>query len=168
MYVDEITLQRIETFHPLFRSWLKELYIEANNKILPKGYRLRFTHVLRTIKEQDDLYAQGRTKKGSIVTNAKGGQSIHNYGLAFDIVILRDLDNNGTFETADFTVNEYWKKIASFFKSKGFIWGGDFKSFKDAPHFELSNGLKWSYFKALKTQSYNRVEYPILPENYNK
>ena len=166
MYVDEITLQRIETFHPLFRSWLKELYIEANNKILPKGYRLRFTHVLRTIKEQDDLYSQGRTKKGSIVTNAKGGQSIHNYGLAFDIVILRDLDNNGTFETADFTVNEYWKKIASFFKSKGFIWGGDFKSFKDAPHFELSKGLSWSYFKGLKTQVYNGVSYPVLPQNF--
>ena len=79
---------------------------------------------------------------------------------------MRDLDNNGTFETADFTVNEYWKKIASFFKSKGFIWGGDFKSFKDAPHFELSNGLKWSYFKALKTQVYNGVSYPVLPQNF--
>lgn len=166
MYYDQISLDRIETFHPLFRDNLKEWYLEANNKILPKGYRLRFTHVLRTIKEQDDLYSQGRTKKGSIVTNAKGGQSIHNYGLAFDIVILRDLDNNGTFETADFTVNEYWKKIASFFKSKGFIWGGDFKSFKDAPHFELSKGLSWSYFKGLKTQVYNGVSYPVLPQNF--
>ena len=166
MYYDQITLDRINTFHPAFRVWLKELYIEANNKLLPKGYRLRFTHVLRTIEEQNELYAQGRTKKGSIVTNAKGGQSIHNYGLAFDIVILRDLDNNGTFETADFTVNEYWKKIASFFKSKGFIWGGDFKSFKDAPHFELSKGLSWSYFKGLKTQVYNGVSYPVLPQNF--
>lgn len=166
MYYDQISLDRIATFHPLLRDKLKEWYLEANNKLLPKGYRLRITHVYRSIQEQNDLYAQGRTKKGSIITNAKGGQSIHNYGLAFDFVILRDLDDNGTFETADFTVNEYWKKIANYFKSKGFTWGGDFKSFKDAPHLEYSKGLSWSYFKALKNQLYNGLSYPILPSNF--
>lgn len=166
MKFDQITLDRINTFHPQYREWLKELYIEANNKLLPKGYRLRFTHVLRTKEEQDALYAQGRTKKGSIVTNAKGGQSIHNYGLAFDIVILRDLDNNGTFETADFTVNEYWKRVASFFKSKGFTWGGDFKSLKDAPHFELSKGRAWRDFEAMKTYKKDGVSYPVLPNRF--
>lgn len=166
MYYDQISLDRIATFHPLLRDKLKEWYLEANNKLLPKGYRLRITHVYRSVQEQNDLYAQGRTKKGSIITNAKGGQSIHNYGLAFDFVILRDLDDNGTFETADFTVNEYWKKIANYFKSKGFTWGGDFKSFKDAPHLEYSKGLSWSYFKALKNQLYNGLSYPILPSNF--
>ncbi|MFV0149736.1 M15 family metallopeptidase [Empedobacter falsenii] len=166
MFYDQISLDRIETFHPLLRDKLKEWYLEANNKLLPKGYRLRITYVYRSIQEQNDLYAQGRTKKGSVVTNAKGGQSIHNYGLAFDFVILRDLDNNGTFETADFTVNEYWKRVANYFKSKGFTWGGDFKSFKDAPHLEYSKGLSWSYFKGLKTQLYNGLSYPILPSNF--
>ena len=166
MYYDQISLDRIATFHPLLRDKLKEWYLEANNKLLPKGYRLRITHVYRSVQEQNDLYALGRTKKGSIVTNAKGGQSIHNYGLAFDFVILRDLDDNGTFETADFTVNEYWKRVANYFKSKGFTWGGDFKSFKDAPHLEYSKGLSWSYFKALKNQLYNGLSYPILPSNF--
>lgn len=166
MYYDQISLDRIKTFHPILRERLKEWYLEANNKLLPKGYRLRITHVYRSIQEQNDLYAQGRTKKGSVVTNAKGGQSIHNYGLAFDFVILRDLDNNGTFETADFTVNEYWKKIANYFKSKGFTWGGDFKTFKDAPHLEYSKGFGWSYFKGLKTQFYNGLSYPVLPLNF--
>lgn len=166
MLYDQITLDRINTFHPKFREWLKELYLEANNKLLPKGYRLRFTHVLRTIEEQNELYSQGRTKKGSIITNSKGGQSIHNYGLAFDIVILRDLDNNGTFETADFTVNSYWKKVASFFKEKGFTWGGDFKTFKDAPHFELSKGFSWRDFQKMKTYNYNGSSYPVLGEKF--
>ncbi|WP_291076329.1 MULTISPECIES: M15 family metallopeptidase [unclassified Empedobacter] len=166
MYYDQISLDRIATFHPLLRAKLKEWYLEANNKLLPKGYRLRITHVYRSVQEQNDLYAQGRTKKGSIITNAKGGQSIHNYGLAFDFVILRDLDDNGTFETADFTVNEYWKRVANYFKSKGFTWGGDFKSFKDAPHLEYSKGLSWSYFKGLKNQLYNGLSYPILPSNF--
>ena len=100
---DKITLDRIELMHPTIREQLKKDYLEIN-KNLPKGVRLRFTQTLRTNKEQDDLYAQGRTKKGKIVTNAKGGQSIHNFGLAFDIVILLDKDNNGSFESVSWEV----------------------------------------------------------------
>lgn len=161
MAQDEITLKRIQTFHPQYREWLKELYLEANNKLLPKGIRLRFTHVLRTIEEQNKLYNQ-RPK----VTNAKGGESIHNYGLAFDIVILLDKDNNGTFESISYVNDKYWLRIVEFFKSKGFKWGGDFKSFKDTPHFELSKGRTWRDFKAMKTYTKDGLTYPILPNDF--
>ena len=107
---DKITLQRITTSHPLIREDLQKLYIAINNQ-LPKGVRLRFSHVFRTNEEQDDLY-----NKRPKVTNAKGGQSIHNYGLAFDIVILFDKDGNGTFETASWDQDEYFGKVVSFFK----------------------------------------------------
>ena len=145
---DKITLDRIELMHPTIREQLKKDYLEIN-KNLPKGVRLRFTQTLRTIKEQDDLYAQGRTKKGKIVTNAKGGQSIHNYGLAFDIVILLDKDNNGTFESVSWEVDRYWKRVVDFFKSKGWTWGGDFKTLYDAPHFEYTQGKTWKYYSKL-------------------
>ena len=82
-------------------------------------------------------------------TNAKG-QSIHNYGLAFDIVILLDKDNNGTFETASFKVDKYWLQVAEFFKSKGFVWGGDWKTFKDYPHFEVK-GYTWQQLQGKQT-----------------
>lgn len=139
-YFDQITLDRIETMHPNLRERLKADYLECNNKIVPKGKRLRFTHTLRTFKEQDDLYAQGRTKPGKKVTNARGGQSYHNYGLAFDIVILEDKDGNGTFETANYEVNALWRKVAEFFKSRGWEWGGDWSKFKDYPHFQKTYG----------------------------
>jgi peptidoglycan L-alanyl-D-glutamate endopeptidase CwlK len=107
----------------------------------------RFAYTLRTIKEQNDLYALGRTKlfdangkRLGIVTNAKGGQSYHNYGLAFDIVLLTkngaswdiitDFDGDGISD---------WKEIVNIFKKHGYVWGGDWK-FKDAPHFEKSFG----------------------------
>lgn len=146
---DEITLERIELMHPSIREKLKKDYLEINKK-LPKGVRLRFTHTLRTNKEQDELYAQGRTKKGNKVTNAKGGQSIHNYGLAFDIVILLDKDNNGAFESISWDVDEYWMRVVNFFKSKGWTWGGGFKSLYDAPHFEYTQGKSWKYYSNLK------------------
>lgn len=150
--MDQITLQRIQKAHPLIREELLSLYKECNNKLLGKGVRLRFAYVLRTFKEQDSLYAVGRTQKGKKVTNAKGGQSIHNYGLAFDIVLLYDLDGNGTFETASWDMikdgdkdgKADWMEVVDFFKSKGWTWGGDWKSFKDYPHFQKDFGYNWS------------------------
>lgn len=144
---DQITIDRIELMHPVLREQLKKDYLEINRR-LAKGIRLRFSQTFRTVSEQNELYAQGRTKKGNIVTNARGGSSFHNYGLAFDIVILYDKDGNGTFETAswnektDFDKNgkAEWIQVVEFFKSKGWKWGGDFRSFRDSPHFEMTFG----------------------------
>ena len=95
---DLLTIERIKYMHPILRYDLVNDYIEIN-RMLPKYVRLRITHTYRSIQEQNELYAIGRTIKGNKVTNAKGGQSYHNYGLAFDIVILLDKDKNGTFES---------------------------------------------------------------------
>ena len=103
-------------------------------------------------KEQSKLFKQ-RPK----VTNADAWQSIHNYGLAFDIVLLVDTDNNGTFETATWDVKKDfdkdlqadWMEITNYFKRKGWKWGGDFKSLYDAPHFEMTFGHTPKTLKAL-------------------
>lgn len=139
--MDKITLDRIKLAHPKFRDELAEQYKEINS-LLPKGVRLRFAYVYRSITEQDALFKQ-RPK----VTNAKGGQSIHNYGLAFDIVLLYDKDGNETFETASWEQNKYWMEVTNYFKSKGWQWGGDWTKFKDAPHFQKN--YKWQDLKLL-------------------
>lgn len=76
-YADTISLQRIEKLHPILRKELKEAYLDINMS-LPTGVRLRISQGVRTIAEQDALYAQGRTTKGKIVTQARGGDSYHN------------------------------------------------------------------------------------------
>lgn len=68
----------------------------------------------RSIEEQNALYAQGRTKPGNIVTNAKRGQSNHNYGIAFDVAIW-----NGNTIVWD----RDWNKIGTIGKSCGLEWG---------------------------------------------
>jgi peptidoglycan L-alanyl-D-glutamate endopeptidase CwlK len=154
---DKITLERIKTAHPVIREELQELYIAINNK-LPKGVRLRFSHVYRSNGMQDALYAK-RPK----VTNAKGGQSIHNYGLAFDIVILFDTDGNGTFETASWKQDEHFEKVVSFFKKNGYTWGGDWTSFKDNPHFQKDFGYTWRTLIDLeKFTDTNGITYPKI------
>ena len=139
--MDKITLDRIKLAHPKFRDELAEQYKEINS-LLPIGVRLRFAYVYRSIAEQDALF-----KKRPKVTNAKGGQSIHNYGLAFDIVLLYDKDGNETFETASWEQNKYWMQVVNYFKSKGWQWGGDWSKFKDAPHFQKN--YRWQDLKLL-------------------
>lgn len=132
---DKITLERIKTAHPKVRAELEAQYIECN-ELLPTNCTLRFAFVYRSPQEQDALF-----NKRPKVTNARGWQSIHNYGLAFDIVLIVD-------GKAVWTVNQEWKQVADYFKSKGWEWGGDWKSFKDAPHFQKAFGLTWQQMKA--------------------
>lgn len=152
---DEITLNRIKLLHPNYREQIKQWYLEIN-KQLPKGVRLRFTHTYRSFEEQNKLYNQ-KPK----VTNAKGGQSIHNYGLAFDIVIMKeDSIVKGKWHI-DWEIDKYWKQVAEFFKSKGFVWGGDWTSFKDYPHFEVK-GFKWQDLQNKPKFKDGGIEYPCL------
>ena len=156
--MDKLTIDRIAQAHPKIREELKQYYIECNN-LLPKGVRLRFAYVYRSIAEQNVLYNQ-RPK----VTNAKGGQSIHNYGLAMDYVIMLDKDNNGTFETIEWDLKSpYHKVVVDYFKSKGYEWGGDWKSFKDYPHFQKAFGHTWQSLKLKDSfKDVNGLTYPRI------
>lgn len=90
------------------------------------GIPIRVTSGFRSFAEQDKLYAQGRTELGNIVTNAKGGQSLHNYGVAFDVC----------FDSKTPYVGD-WAKIGKLGESIGLEWGGRWASFTDQPHFQL-------------------------------
>ena len=141
--MDSISIERAKKAHPAFRGILLEVLKEAD-QALTGDYTLRYSSVFRSDKEQDEIYAQGRTRKGPIVTTVKGGFSLHNYGLAVDIVLLKrdgkevswernkDFDGDGI---ADFM------EVAKIFKSKGISWGGDWNNFKDYPHFQYETGF---------------------------
>ena len=90
---------------------------------------------LRTTEEQNALYAQGRTTPGKIVTNAKGGTSYHNFGLAID---LAEMINNDT--QVDWTYD--MSKLKPIAEKYNIEWGGDWVHIKDRPHFELRFGYK--------------------------
>lgn len=138
-----ISLDRANLLHPKVRQEVIET-IESLEATFPAGTKIRIVQGLRTIEEQDALYAKGRTTPGPRVTNARGGKSYHNYGLAIDYVIME-----GTAINWNHPRN---KEVVAAFKSKGWKWGGDFKSIVDKPHFEKSFGYTVSqlYAKYLK------------------
>ncbi|HET7832248.1 MAG TPA: M15 family metallopeptidase [Gallionella sp.] len=93
------------------------------------GIRIKIISGLRTYAEQDALYAQGRTSHGSIVTNAKGGYSNHNFGIAFDV---------GIFEGASYLGDSpKYKAVGVLGMELGLEWGGNWKNMVDEPHFQL-------------------------------
>lgn len=131
---DRVSERRITLLHPAVREDFKNFVEDAEEGL---DITIRIAQGLRTIDEQNALYAQGRTKPGPRVTNAKGGQSYHNYGLAIDIV---PLINNGT--ALDW--NYDYKKFLPYAEAYGLSWGGYFKTIVDKPHFEKTFGLNWS------------------------
>ncbi len=127
---DPVTNQRILGLDPRLQQPANDFINEVQSFL---GVNLRITQGYRSIAEQDALYAQGRTAPGNIVTWARGGQSYHNYGLAFDVAGISDGNLNYYLS---------WDKIGAIGKSYGFEWGGDWASPKtDRPHFQMTFGF---------------------------
>lgn len=95
------------------------------------GIDILVTCTLRTLEDQAVLYAQGRTTPGAIVTNAKPGQSAHNYGLALDVVPLihGKPDWSGS--------SPVWTELANLGQARGLQWlGAPDSPFKEQAHFQ--------------------------------
>jgi peptidoglycan LD-endopeptidase CwlK len=95
-----------------------------------EGIDIRVTQSLRSMAEQEALYAQGRTEPGQIVTDARPGSSWHNYGLAVDVAPL-------TPQGVDWNIaHPVWGRIVAVGTSLGLFAGAEFRTFPDWPHFQ--------------------------------
>jgi peptidoglycan L-alanyl-D-glutamate endopeptidase CwlK len=153
--MDKSTLDRINLLHPSVREEMKVIVNECNKALTGKS-QVRIAQGLRTFAEQDALYAK-RPK----VTNAKGGQSVHNYGFAIDIVLIingkeaswdthKDWDNDGIAD---------WDECVKVFAKHGWSWGGNWASFKDMPHFDKIGFNNW---RVLQTKPRDKAGYIII------
>lgn len=134
--LDDRSAKTIATLLPQLRERATKLVELAAEK----GIIIKIISGLRSYEEQDELYAQGRTKPGKVVTKAKGGQSWHNHGCAFDI---------GVFEGSDYLgESPYYDDVGELGESIGLEWGGRWK-FKDDPHFQDTNGKTLAQAQAL-------------------
>lgn len=125
-----------------------------------RGVNVIITQGLRTVAEQDALYAQGRTKPGLIVTNARGGYSNHNFGVAIDFALLMPDGRTVTWDTlrdGDCDSLPDWSEVVDEAKKLGFTWGGDWRSFKDLPHLEMTFGLSTADYRVGKRPSQAQI-----------
>lgn len=144
------TNQRIQTLHPLIRYNIAC----AVNECKTKGYKIRVTEALRDFHVQNEYYGYSRTKqqltKANIdpryskpdkawKTDAKGGESYHNYGLAVDICLING--NNAIFKIP--------QEVADVFKKYGCDWIYE-RINKDMPHFQITFGYSWGQLILMK------------------
>jgi peptidoglycan L-alanyl-D-glutamate endopeptidase CwlK len=136
----------------------EEMFEALQGRAIP-----RLAYTLRTNKEQDELYQIGRTKPGKKVTNAKGGQSYHNYGLAFDLVLIIDGKTASWDTLTDFDGDKIsdWMECVRIAEKWGFDWGGLWK-FVDAPHFQKTFGKSIHDLLVVQKFKQDNIEYPIL------
>lgn len=142
--MDKFTQKRINLLHPIIRDEITAIINECNTILTGKA-KIRITQSLRSVEEQNELYAQGRTKAGKKITNAKGGQSVHNYGFAVDICLIID-NKTASWDTAKDWDNDQvsdWYECVKIFAKYGWEWGGNWKNFKDLPHFEKRGYNNW-------------------------
>lgn len=122
-----------------------------------KGVKVEVISGLRSWAAQAALYAQGRTKPGRIVTKAKPGSSWHNYGLAIDLGLFKD----GVYldESARLLADSLYAEIGRIAATHGIEWAGNWKSFAETPHFQITFG---------KTLAELREKMPAVGYDVNK
>jgi peptidoglycan L-alanyl-D-glutamate endopeptidase CwlK len=137
--MDQATKQRIDLLHPSVRQEMLKIVSECDKALTGRAH-MRITQGLRTFAEQDALF-----NKKPKVTNAKGGQSIHNYGFAVDICMIID-GKEASFDThKDWDGDKIadWDECVKIFALNGWSWGGNWNTFKDMPHFDKIGLNNW-------------------------
>lgn len=117
---------------------------EFINRCKAEGIDVIITSTYRDAASQNELYAQGRTKPGRKVTNAKAGQSFHNWRVAFDFCPIV----NGKCQWNDAALFIRCGEIA---ESVGLEWAGRWKRFNEMAHCQYTGGLSLADFQAGKT-----------------
>lgn len=137
--------RNVNQLHPWLQHKLDKLVKECEKQ----GLKVGIGECFRTVAEQNALFAQGRSKPGKVVTNAKGDSfsSQHQWGVAVDL--FQNIKGKEWEEA-------FFKKVAKIAKSNkiGLGWGGDWTSFKDTPHFYLK---KWGSTTAKLKSKYKNV-----------
>ncbi|MNX94403.1 Peptidoglycan L-alanyl-D-glutamate endopeptidase CwlK precursor [compost metagenome] len=136
-----LTDRSLSSLQPTFKAkverWLNDVKAESNSRSgALSGIDFVILEMLRTFTRSNELYAQGRTKPGPIVTKAKAGQSYHNFGLAVDGgPKYRDKAFTWAWDK-DSKLMAAMKRVAALAKRHGIEWGGEWTSFRDLPHFQ--------------------------------
>lgn len=141
----------LEALHPVVAAKAKQFLIEANEYLKQYNITCKIISTLRTWDEQNAIYAKGRNAKGvkigTTFTNAKAGDSIHNWGCAFDIGLFENGAYN-TVKTQKYYIDPLLVKCG---KNQGLQWGGDWASIKDNQHYSfLGNNTDASFLKRAK------------------
>lgn len=137
--MDDRSTKVLETLLPAVHPRFRAFYEAANKAMEAHGLTVRFISGLRSYAEQDALYAQGRTKPGAKVTNAKAGYSWHNWGTAVDVGVFKG--------KAYLPESPAYAWLGPIGEACGLEWGGKWKT-PDRPHYQFPTGLTMAQMRS--------------------
>lgn len=134
---DERSETNIHTLIPVAQREVRRFLTKAHREF--PNFNIRIISGTRTYAEQNALYRKGRGgNPGPIVTKAKGGESNHNFGIAWDIGIFQ----NGRYLTGSTHDEEQaYRNVGKAVVSRAVEWGGSWRTFPDLPHYQLKTSL---------------------------
>jgi hypothetical protein len=162
--VDDL-LKRIDlsVLYPPFALKIKQLHVNCRKR----GVDYYAICGVRTFKEQGDLYAQGRSTPGQIVTRARPGRSAHNYGIAVDG--CKDADGTKAGLQPGWDIEDYrvWAEEAV---KLGLEAGYNWTSFKEGPHVQMPLGkhlkiFMWDYLITINATGGNEAVWRELDKH---
>lgn len=133
-----INSRNLEDLLPIVQKKVREFIDLCHTN----GIDILVTSTYRDNESQNALYAQGRTVPGKKVTNAKAGESWHNYRCAIDVVPLRN--GKPVWDGGD----PIWQKVGQYGRQAGLEWAGDWKKFKELAHFQYTGGKTLAQLRA--------------------
>lgn len=131
-----INSRRVSDLDPEVQT-LAEAFLTA---CIAAGIDILITSTYRDFESQNALYNQGRSTPGTKVTNARGGQSFHNFKVAFDFVPIV----NGKAQWNDPLL---FKRVGEIGESVGLEWAGRWIKFKELAHLQYTGGHDLAYFQ---------------------
>ena len=132
-----INSRNLSDLHPIVQAKVKA-FVAACKK---EGIDVLITSTYRDGESQNALYAQGRTKPGRRVTNAKAGQSWHNHRCAADFVPM-------VSGKAQWNDARTFKRCGEIAEACGLEWAGRWKSFPEMAHVQYTGGLTLAQLRA--------------------
>lgn len=127
-----INSRSLSDLHPKVKALAEKFIAECAKKDID----VLIYSTYRDAESQNALYAQGRTEIGRIITNAKAGQSYHNWRVAFDFVPVV----NGKARWDD---KHLYNICGAIGESIGLEWAGRWTGkLRETAHMQYTNGLR--------------------------
>jgi len=139
--MNSVSVARLQLVAPQ----LADKIVQMDRILSSEGIQIVVAQGVRTWAEQDALWQKGRNPDGSfvdpvhhagVVTNARGGHSWHNFGLAVDCD--PDDPTKEGFQIDWNAEHPQWKRMEAVGVSLGLTSGANWKRLADAPHFQIT------------------------------
>lgn len=135
-----VNSRQLSDLHPT----VMKMAMEFIKRCKEAGIDIIITSTYRDNESQDALYAQGRTTRGNKVTNAKAGQSFHNYRCALDFAPIK----NGKIDWNDAAT---FKRCGEIAEACGMVWSGRWEGkMKELAHCQYTANLTLADLQAGK------------------